>query len=87
MSDLRQGVTPAGHDVLDALDMQRPSSLGLEEELRLAHARAANASRAKPPANRRRFAVEAAARLILAIEALDEAEAAEGEALERDREA
>lgn len=66
MDDLRQGVTPTQHDVLDLIEEKAPawSEAAIEERLRMAHARAGNAYRASKLADKRRFAIEAAARLI-----------------------
>lgn len=75
MDDLRQGVTPAGHDVLDCLERQQAewSTLyDVAQQLRTGHARARSALYAgDDPVKRRRWAVEAAARLIDAINRMD----------------
>jgi hypothetical protein len=75
MDDLRQGVTGAGHAVLDLLEAQQAEwgdLYGVTGQLRMAHARTRNALYASDnPAKQRQYAVEAAARLIDAIGEMD----------------
>lgn len=87
MTDLRQGVTPAGHAVLDCLEQQEAEWGDLYDvatQLKMAHARARNALySADDPIKQRQYAVEAAARLIDAIGEMDREIAADALALER----
>lgn len=73
--DLRQGVTGAAHAVMDALEARRAEWGDLYDvagQLKMAHARARNALySSNDPIKQRRYAVEAAARLIDAIGEMD----------------
>jgi len=74
MDDLRQGVTPAGHAVLDHLEARQVEwgdRHAIAEQLKMAQARARNALYAANPKKQRDFAIEAAARLIDAINEMD----------------
>lgn len=67
MDDLRQGVTPTQHAVLDLLDAQAREwgdLFDFEAQLVRASERAKQACRTILLANKRRYAIEAAARLI-----------------------
>jgi len=67
MSDVREGITPTQHAVLDMLDRRAASwgdHLDFEGQLRMAHARARSARLAAKLTAKRNFAIEAAARLI-----------------------
>ncbi|SFR79665.1 hypothetical protein [Sphingomonas jatrophae] len=79
MTDFRQGVTPAGHDMLDRLDALRIERGDLFpcQLLDLGKQRAQQALRTTSADNKRGFALDAAAFLILAVEANDAAIAAE----------
>lgn len=71
MDDLRHGVTPAGHAVLDYLEAHERGWGDLHDvagQLKMAQARARNALYARDtPIKQRQYAIEAAARLIDAI--------------------
>jgi len=75
IDDLRQGVTPAGHAVLDCLEAQQEEWGDLYDtagQLKMAHARARNALYSSDyPAKQRQYAIEAAARLIDVINEMD----------------
>lgn len=67
MSDLRQGVTETQHAVLDLIEekaQQWADDHGFEDQLRMGLARAGNAHRCTKLSDKRRYAIEAAARLI-----------------------
>lgn len=71
--DLRQGVTPAGHAVLDRADETRASLECCEMESLLSMAaKSAGAARSGDLEGRRRSAVAAASLLLLAVERIDE---------------
>ena len=72
--DQRQGVTASTHVVLDLLDAERNDwndDVDFAEQLRMASARAGSAFRAARIEDRRRYAVEAAARLLHALELIE----------------
>ncbi len=78
MTDLRQGVTPSGHDVIDAADRMRVANSGTSRvrQLRIltSYARLQTGYIAEPtmtPADRRLAAVEGAAALLLVAEQLE----------------
>lgn len=84
LGDLRQGVTPAGHAVFDCLEKQQAEwgdLFDIAAQLKRAAARAKNAIYAADPAKQRQYAIEAAARLIDAINEMDR-EIAAGHAAE-----
>jgi hypothetical protein len=67
MTDLRQGVTPTQHEVLDLIETSAPAwadELDFEEQLKLAANLADVACKMTLLSRKRRFAIEAAARLI-----------------------
>jgi hypothetical protein len=71
VTDLRQGVTPTQHAVLDLIEERSKLWSDLDDfqgRLRMAHARAGSAMRASEPQAKRFYAMEAAARLIDAAE-------------------
>lgn len=67
MTDIRQGITPTQHAVLDLIEQSAQhwaDSHDFEAQLRMGAARAKNAERATLLSTKRAFAIEAAARLI-----------------------
>ncbi len=65
MNDLRQGVTPTQHEVLDLIERDVTEWPGdFEERLRLGRGKAADATRYSMLHAKRRAAIEAAAYLI-----------------------
>lgn len=71
MDDIRQGVTPAGHAVLDAADAHRRPHVHQSDLMRAAAGYATDA-RSGDLASRRQAAIMAGAFSLLAIEAIDE---------------
>ena len=75
MTDLRQGVTAAAHEALDMVEQLRTTHADLPpvQHLEFGKGRAQQASRTANPSNKRTFALQAAAHLILAVELNDSA--------------